>query len=185
VTAGGTTIRGRVASMGSPASAGRTAATSPVKVCVSGTTTCAGLDGSGNFVLKGDFAGDVALNITGPQGNTTLTVPDVQPGETVVVVVDLQGTAAALRIESRQGGSPDDDSEDSVDDDSADDSSEDDSSEDQDSEDDDSEDEDSEDDESEDDDSEDDDSEDDDSEDDDSTDDLSEDNPSGTGRLRS
>jgi hypothetical protein len=175
--------------MGSPSSAGRTAAQSPFKVCVSGTTTCAGLDGSGNFELKGDFAGDVALDVTGPQGTTTLTVPDVQPGETVVVVVDLQGTAAALRIESRHGGSPDDESEDSVDDDSADDSSEDDSSEDQDSEDDDSEDQDSEDDESEDDDSdddsEDDDSEDDDSEDDDSTDDLSEDHPSGTGRLRS
>lgn len=179
VAGGTTTIKGRTAAMGSTSAVRPSASPATIQVCVSGTSTCAGVDGAGNFTITGNFSGNVQLQFVGPQGTVSLVVPDVQPGETVVVTVELSGGTSAIRVESRTGGddaadpvSEDDDSEDdpSEDDDSEDDPSEDDDSED--SEDDESEDDDSEDEDSEDEDSEDDDSEDDDSEDDDSEDDA-------------
>jgi hypothetical protein len=170
VAGGTTTIKGRTAAMGSTSAVRPSASPATIQVCVSGTSTCANVDGAGNFTITGDFSGDVQLQFVGPQGTVNLVVPDVQPGETVVVTVELNGGTSAIRVESRTGADDAAD-QDSEDDDSEDDPSEDDDSED--AEDDPSEDDDSED--SEDDDSEDDDSEDDDSEDDDSEDDDSED----------
>jgi hypothetical protein len=179
---GGTTIRGRTSSGASPSAARTTADSTSPRVCVTGTNQCDKIDSDGQFELKGNFTGDVHLTFTSPLGETTGVIPGVQPGETVVVQVQIAGGTATVKIESRTGHSGDDeslddDSADDVSDDVSDDESED--SESEDSADDDSDDQ-SEDDDSED--SDDDDSEDTDSEDDDSDDDESDDDEKGSGR---
>jgi hypothetical protein len=155
---GSTTILGRGAGRPSAAS------TASTKVCVTGTSICTNVNGAGAFQLSGSFSGDVQLDFTGPSGTTSLTVPDVQAGETVIVVVDLSN--GSLRVESREAANGTDDvsEDDESEDDPLDDESEDSEDEDGESEDDESEDDESEDDESEDDESEDDESEDDDDE---------------------
>lgn len=117
---GATTIRGtaRGASV-ARSSASQVAAHAPttIRICVSGTTTCADVDGSGDFELTGNFSGDVQLQVTGPQGPLMLTIPNVKRGETIVVVVSVEGTAAAIQIVARSGGDDDEDDEDDDEDD--------------------------------------------------------------------
>ena len=133
---GATTIRGTTQVAGVSQSAGRFAsrshAPSTIRVCISGTDTCTEVDGSGNFELTGNFTGDIQLQFTGPQGTVTLTIPNVQPGETILVTVELNGTNGIIRIQSRHGGDDDSD-DDSADHDSDDDSADDDSADDDDS----------------------------------------------------
>jgi hypothetical protein len=75
-------------------------------MCVSGTTTCAEIGASGTFELKGDFTGNITLQFLDSQGsNITLTISNVQSGETIVVTVELNGTTGILNIESRDGPS--------------------------------------------------------------------------------
>jgi hypothetical protein len=76
-----------------------------VQVCVDGVPVCSAVSGEGVFVVSGGFSGDVRLVFTGPQFHTVLTVPGVRAGETLDVTVDFQ--ARAVRIDARQGGSPD------------------------------------------------------------------------------
>lgn len=126
---GSTTIRGTTNVAGASQSARQSAsrasalhASTTIRVCISGTTTCADVDGAGTFELTGHFSGDIRLQFTGPQGTVILTIPHVQPGETIVVTVELNGTNGTIRILSRQGGDDDsDDDDDSSDDDSDDD----------------------------------------------------------------
>lgn len=108
-----------------------------IRICVTGTTTCADVDGAGNFELTGEFSRDVRLQITSSQGTVMLTISHVRHGELIVVVVNLTGTNGSIQIVSRTGGNDDDDSddasaadddEDSADDDSVDDDSSDDDS---------------------------------------------------------
>ena len=142
---GDTTIRGRASTSGMRSTAA--AGSSSSKVCVTGTNHCKHVDSNGQFEIKGNFSGDVPLTFITPQGTTSITVPGVIPGETLVVEVLLAGGSATVKIESRNGGNgnaaaTDDDSSDDVSDDVSDDAS-DDESEDDDSEDDESEDDDS------------------------------------------
>lgn len=156
-SAGGTTIRGSVAgSARLQANRGmRLNSSSSLQVCVATTTNCDDVDDSGNFELTGNFSGDVQLVFTGLTEVVNLTIPNVQPGETVIVTVELNGRSSTVKIESRTDAEDDDSEDDSEDDESEDDESEDDESEDDDSEDEDTEDVDAEDDDVEDDESED------------------------------
>lgn len=89
-------------------SVGATAsAADQIRVCVVGTDVCANVDGTGTFVLSGDFADDVELHFDGRGQSVRVTVVDVQPGETITIRVELNGNRGTLEVESRNrdGGS--------------------------------------------------------------------------------
>lgn len=122
-----TTIRGTTrGSNAAVASASQFAiqAATTIRICVSGTATCAAVDGTGNFVLTGNFSGDVHLQVTSPQGTVMLTLPNVKHGETIVVIVSFNGPNGVMQIVSRTGGDDDDEDNDDEDDDEDDDEGE-------------------------------------------------------------
>jgi hypothetical protein len=113
---GGTTIIGTTSGLTSslanrqPATATVSTA-SGVQVCVNGT--CANLDEDGRFELRGEFSGDVGLEVAGLEGSSILlTIPGVSEGETIVVRLEIDDSTSRIEILSRtlgDGDSPDDD----------------------------------------------------------------------------
>jgi len=83
-----------------------------LRVCVVGTDVCVAVDGSGHFVLSGDFTGDVHLRFTGSGYDVEQIIHNVESGETITITVEFDGDHGVLRIESRDGTSGDDGSDD-------------------------------------------------------------------------
>lgn len=102
-------------------------------VRVVGTTLQVVVDSSGQFTLEGVPSGNVQLHFEGAGINATLTLPAVQEGQTLIIVVVLAGNNAELESDSRNGSVDDDSADDDADDDSADDDSADDDAADDDS----------------------------------------------------
>jgi hypothetical protein len=82
-------------------------ALSGITVSVSGTSITSGIDGAGRFNLVGVPPGDVNLAFSGPGVNATLSVTQVQPAETITLVVNVSGTTAEVESSARSGGSED------------------------------------------------------------------------------
>jgi hypothetical protein len=72
-----------------------------IKVCVRGTSLCTLTDGRGNFTLEGEFAGEIELEFTERNGDTSRLPLDVPSGGIVSLTnVHLRlGQALADRIE--------------------------------------------------------------------------------------
>jgi cytoskeletal protein CcmA (bactofilin family) len=99
---GGATVNGSV----------RFAATAPTltafnsntTVNVVGTTIVAAVSPAGQFTLTGVPAGNVALKFTGPGVDATVSIGQVQVGETVNVLIAVKGSEAAVETSSKSNG---------------------------------------------------------------------------------
>jgi hypothetical protein len=109
----GATIIGSVATASvSTLSAGRTISSvggsssafgaSGLKVTVVGSNAAAMVDGNGQFTLTHVGSGDVVLRFDGPGVAATVTVPAVQDGQTVTIVVSVSGSTAELDSDDRE-----------------------------------------------------------------------------------
>jgi hypothetical protein len=68
---------------------------------VVGTSLTTTADGSGRFTLTGVPAGAAQLHFTGPGTDATLPIGEVRTGDTVTLMVAVNGTAAAVLSDSR------------------------------------------------------------------------------------
>jgi Domain of unknown function (DUF5666) len=107
----GATITGQVSSSATAGAAGSGLASSratPVStISVVGTSISTTADTSGRFTLTGVPAGAAQLHFTGPGTDATLPIGEVRTGDTLTLVVAVNGTAAAVLSDSRApGGAP-------------------------------------------------------------------------------
>ncbi len=101
---GGATIAGSVRSGGSPlTSAGSGAAMTGLVVTIAGTSISSGLDAAGRFSLAGVPPGDVQLQFSGPV-SATLPVNEVQPSETITMVVSVTPSSVVVESQLRSAG---------------------------------------------------------------------------------
>jgi hypothetical protein len=99
-TIGGTVHSGAASSL-TGASAG--AAMPGLLVSVAGTSISSGLDAAGRFALAGVPPGDVQLQFSGPVA-ATLPVTQVQPSETISMVLTVTSSSVAVDSQVRSAG---------------------------------------------------------------------------------
>ena len=104
----GATITGQVSSSATAGPSGSGLASSratPVStISVVGTTLTTTADTSGRFTLTGVPAGAAQLHFTGPGTDATLPIGEVRTGDTVTLMVAVNGTAATVLSDSRAPG---------------------------------------------------------------------------------
>jgi hypothetical protein len=76
-------------------------------VTVLGTTIASALDASGRFTLNGVAPGDIQLRFSGSGVDSTVPLAQVQPAQSITLVVTVSGTVAAIETESRSGAGED------------------------------------------------------------------------------
>jgi hypothetical protein len=105
----GATINGALISEGGSAnkhSGGGGSATVPgLVVSVAGTNISTAVDSADQFVLRNVPSGTVQLNFIAPSLNGSISLTDVQDGDTVNVGVVVSGSSVALDSQLRQRGS--------------------------------------------------------------------------------
>lgn len=99
----GAVITGTVRSGAAAVQANTGAAGQGVTVSVAGTDVRSGIDAAGRFSLTGVPAGDVQLKFTGTNVDATLPLTQVQPTQTIELVVNLAATFATVESEQRSG----------------------------------------------------------------------------------
>lgn len=72
-------------------------------VTVVGTAISTSVDGANHFTLTGVPAGEVQLRFSGPGIETTVTLSQLQPADTVTLVVHVSGTTVEVEAEQRAG----------------------------------------------------------------------------------
>ena len=101
----GATIAGQVSSSATASASGSGLASSratPVStISVVGTSLTTTTDPSGRFTLTGVPAGAAQLHFTGPGTDARLPIGEVRTGDTVTLMVAVNGTAAAVLSDSR------------------------------------------------------------------------------------
>lgn len=106
--------RATVNSLTTASSISRAASTS-LRVTISGTDISTTVDGAGNFTLTGVPPGTVTLTFTGPDVSASITLSGVAAGETINIAVTLTNSSARVDSESRHrdhdDGDDDDDDE--------------------------------------------------------------------------
>lgn len=71
-------------------------------VTVVGTGITASVSSNGQFTLTGVPAGDIQIHITGPGVDATLTLSNVQAGQTIEIKIKVSGNTATLDDDARQ-----------------------------------------------------------------------------------
>lgn len=99
----GAVITGTVRSGAAAVQANTGAAGQGVTVSVAGTDVRSGIDAAGRFSLTGVPAGDLQLKFTGTNVDATLPLTQVQPTQTIELVVNLAATFATVESEQRSG----------------------------------------------------------------------------------
>lgn len=91
-----------------------TAASTGLRVTISGTDISASVDGTGQFTLDGVPPGTVTLTFSGADINASLTLTGVNAGDRIEIEVRLEGTRAHLEADRRhhEGDADDDDDDD-------------------------------------------------------------------------
>ena len=101
-TSGGATITGSVLGAGSSAmtSSSGGSAINGLIVTVAGTSIKSSVDATGRFRLDGVPSGDLQLQFSGPV-TATITVSQVQPAETITLVLSLSSSTVTLESQQR------------------------------------------------------------------------------------
>ena len=104
----GATIAGQVSGGATAGASGTGLASSratPVStISVVGTSVTTTTDASGRFTLTGVPAGAARLHFSGPGTDATLAIGEVRSGDTVTLMVAVNGTAATVLSDSRAPG---------------------------------------------------------------------------------
>ncbi len=96
------TISGSVSAVASGASTDASSRATPVQLVeVIGTDRATALDAAGRFTLTGVPAGAVRLRFSGPGTDATLALGTLQSGETLTIVVAVNGAQATIVTDSR------------------------------------------------------------------------------------
>ena len=107
------TVNGNIASFSSGSasaqnsrSSSMASATVPagIRITVSGTNISVDVSGDGTFTLKNVPSGNVTLTITGPGVNATISLNDLQNGQTVTITVNVNGATAEVESDRRSKG---------------------------------------------------------------------------------
>ena len=101
----GATIAGQVSSgatAGASASGIASSRATPVStISVVGTSLTTSADATGRFTFTGVPAGAAQLHFTGPGTDATLPIGEVRTGDTVTLMIAVNGTAATVLSDSR------------------------------------------------------------------------------------
>jgi len=112
-SASSVTVNGNIVSFASSASGSQNSSTSSVssvtvpsgmRITIVGTNITVDVSGDGTFVLKNVPSGNVILQITGPGVNATISLNDLQTGQTVTITVNVNGTTAEVDSDRRSKG---------------------------------------------------------------------------------
>ena len=76
-----------------------------IRITIAGTNITVDVRGDGTFTLKNAPSGNVVLQITGPGVNATISLNDLQTGQTVTITVNVNGVTADIDSDRRSKGS--------------------------------------------------------------------------------
>jgi len=75
-----------------------------IRITVVGSNITVDVSGDGTFSLKNVPSGNVVLQITGPGVNATISLTDLQTGQTVTITVNVNGATAEVDSDRRSKG---------------------------------------------------------------------------------
>jgi len=112
-SASSVTVNGNIVSFANAGAGSQNSSTSSVssvtvpagiRITIVGTNIAVDVTGDGTFTLKNVPSGNVVLQITGPGVNATITLNDLQTGQTVTITVNVNGATADIDSDRRSKG---------------------------------------------------------------------------------
>ena len=113
-SASSVTVNGNIVSFANGSAGSQNSGTSSVssvtvpagiRITIAGTNITVDVRGDGTFTLKNVPSGNLVLQITGPGVNATISLNDLQTGQTVTITVNVNGVTADIDSDRRSKGS--------------------------------------------------------------------------------